>query len=80
MTFSYLPLKYINFTVYRKPLTTAIADLSTAFPEFIATAAALTVDWLESYEEGLKQAEVKARELNELYNKVFDELAGKSMR
>jgi len=41
--------------------------LSTAFPEFIATAAALTVDWLESYEEGLKQAEVKARELDELW-------------
>ncbi|MUM64049.1 hypothetical protein D1867_02040 [Acidianus infernus] len=55
----------------------AIADLSTAFPQFIATAAALTVDWLESYDDGLKQAEDKAKELNELYNKVVEELAGK---
>ncbi|MCY0873699.1 MAG: hypothetical protein OWQ50_07135 [Acidianus infernus] len=50
----------------------AIADLSTAFPQFIATAAALTVDWLESYDDGLKQAEDKAKELNELYNKVVE--------
>ncbi|BFI74094.1 hypothetical protein [Sulfurisphaera ohwakuensis] len=61
-----------------KKFKKAVSDLSVAFPQFIATAAALIVDWVEvSYDDGLKEAEEKAKELKEMYDKVVDELAGK---
>ncbi|BCU70823.1 hypothetical protein [Stygiolobus caldivivus] len=56
----------------------AVSALSTTFPWFIATAASLYVAWVEvSYEEGLKEAEERAKELKEIYEKVVNELAGK---
>ncbi|BCU69347.1 hypothetical protein [Stygiolobus caldivivus] len=61
-----------------KKFKKAVSDLSVAFPQFIATAASLYVAWVEvSYEEGLKEAEERAKELKEIYEKVVNELAGK---
>ena len=61
-----------------KKFKKAVSDLSAAFPQFIATAASLYVAWVEvSYEEGLKEAEERAKELKEMYEKVVNELAGK---
>ncbi|MCI2414278.1 MAG: hypothetical protein MPF33_03345 [Candidatus Aramenus sp.] len=50
-----------------------------SFPTFIAIASALVVEWTAvTLEEGISQAEQRAKELKEMYDRAVKELTGSS--
>ncbi len=61
----------------RKKFKKAVSQLSISFPTFIAMASALIVEWTAvTLEEGISQAEQRAKELKEMYDRVVKELTG----